>query len=60
MPQPATSLAIVFADMSGSTHLYETLGDEAAQRLGVKCLSVLRQVIRRHGRAYSKLLKMKS
>jgi class 3 adenylate cyclase len=30
MPIAASELAVLFADVSGSTRLYETLGDERA------------------------------
>lgn len=34
-------LAILFADISGSTALYEKLGDELARRLVARCLSIM-------------------
>jgi len=34
-------LAILFADISGSTALYEKLGDELARRLVSRCLSIM-------------------
>ena len=45
---PADSLAIVFADISGSTSLYELLGDAAARhRIGI-CLEQLTRVVIAH------------
>ena len=41
-------LAILFADISGSTSLYENLGDESALKLVSSCISVLSKVIVRH------------
>src|SRR5258708_5679850 len=42
-------LAILFADVSGSTKLYETLGDaEALQTIG-RCLDIMRKVCEEHG-----------
>jgi adenylate cyclase len=38
----ARHLAIVFADVSGSTHLYETLGDVEALRTVGRCLEIVR------------------
>lgn len=35
------NLAVLFADMDGSTKLYELYGDETAHRLTAECLSVL-------------------
>ncbi|HPI92410.1 MAG TPA: adenylate/guanylate cyclase domain-containing protein [Deltaproteobacteria bacterium] len=41
-------LAILFADISGSTGLYDKLGDERAHKLVSTCLSVLSEVVARH------------
>ena len=41
-------LAILFADISGSTSLYENLGDESALKLVSSCISELSEVIVRH------------
>ncbi|HEV8711353.1 MAG TPA: adenylate/guanylate cyclase domain-containing protein [Candidatus Binatia bacterium] len=49
MEQSAVSLTIVFADISGSTRLYEMLGDVRARERTSQCLSVLTEVIKRHG-----------
>lgn len=42
-------LTILFADVSGSTKLFETLGDEAARRIVSGVLQVLAEITRRHG-----------
>ncbi|MCC7081006.1 MAG: adenylate/guanylate cyclase domain-containing protein [Burkholderiales bacterium] len=53
---PATELtapfpAVLFADISGSTMLYEKLGDAAAKTLVDECLEIMRSVtVRRGGR----------
>lgn len=49
MPQSPQSLAILFADISGSTRLYDTLGDQAALGQIEQCLGLLGGVARRHG-----------
>lgn len=48
MSNENVSLAILFADISGSTHLYETLGDEEALERIERCLAVLSAVSRKH------------
>ncbi len=40
-----TSCAILFADISGSTQMYDLLGDEVAKRTIDKCLSQLQVVV---------------
>lgn len=49
MPQPPLSLAILFADISGSTRLYDTLGDKPALAQIEQCLALLGGIARRHG-----------
>jgi adenylate cyclase len=44
----STNLAILFADVSGSTKLYETLGNTRAETVISKTLDVLRQSASRH------------
>ena len=44
-----TKCAVLFADVAGSTQLYETLGDEAARLLVGNCLQSLSRVTERHG-----------
>lgn len=45
MARQAATLAIVFADISGSTRLYETLGDQAARELVAECLGVMTEQV---------------
>ena len=46
-PETAT-LAILFADISRSTQIYETVGDKAAQELVGDCLARLSEVTVQH------------
>ena len=41
-------LAVLFADISGSTSLYESLGNQVAQKIVADCLQRLGQVARQH------------
>lgn len=43
------SAAVLFADISGSTTLYETLGDTLAKTLIDECLAAMRRATARHG-----------
>ncbi len=50
MTAPQTRpLAILFADISGSTRLYDTLGDTRALQCVAQCLQHLRKETERHG-----------
>lgn len=40
---------ILFADITGSTRLYERLGDQAARAAIADCLTCLQQVVEQHG-----------
>ena len=42
------TLAILFADIAKSTHLYETLGDKMAQNLIGRCLTLFSRVAEAH------------
>lgn len=48
MPRTDLICAILFADISGSTNLYETLGDKDAHTLVSACITVLERVIAEH------------
>ena len=48
MARKSATLAIVFADISGSTRLYESLGDQVARELVAECLGLLTEHIDRH------------
>ena len=49
MAPKTTHLTIVFADISGSTRLYEVLGDAPARAQVASCLQILTDVTQRHG-----------
>lgn len=48
MAPKTTNLAILFADVSGSTRLFETLGDETARVKVSECLDTLTYVTKNH------------
>ena len=48
--------AVLFADVSGSTPLYEKLGDEAALAAINRCLDILRRRCLEHGGAVIKTI----
>jgi len=48
MAREEVSLAILFADVAKSTHLYETLGDQTAQNLIGSCLSLLSEITEKY------------
>ena len=48
MPEDA-QLAVLFADVSGSTQLYETLGDARARAIVARCIAVMTEATHRHG-----------
>lgn len=43
------TLAILFADVVGSTHLYEVLGDDRARATVQQCLAVMKQATEHYG-----------
>ena len=48
---PPSEMAVLFADISGSTRLYDTLGDAQAKKLIDECMGIMRSVIAQyHGR----------
>lgn len=49
MSQEDLILAILFADISGSTSMYENLGDAHAHKLVSSCISVLSEAVIQHG-----------
>lgn len=49
MGKQAANLSILFADISGSTRLYETLGDGVARGLVADCLGLLTEQVQRFG-----------
>jgi len=42
-------LAVLFADVSGSTQLYDTLGDVRARTIVARCIAVMTEATHRHG-----------
>lgn len=48
MARKAATLAIVFADISGSTRLYESLGDQTARQLIAECLEVMTEQVAKY------------
>ncbi|ETX07733.1 MAG: hypothetical protein ETSY2_09465 [Candidatus Entotheonella gemina] len=48
MTQPTDSRAILFADISGSTRLFETQGDELALKQVAQCMSLLAEITDKH------------
>jgi adenylate cyclase len=44
-----SDLVILFADVVGSTHLFEALGDEAARDVVAICVGVMRRATEQHG-----------
>ena len=48
MAPKSSNLAILFADISGSTRLFEQLGDSAAQVTITKCLEMLGNIAKKH------------
>ena len=49
MSAPSSELAVLFADVSGSTRLYETLGDERALAAVAHCLEVAKSACAGYG-----------
>jgi class 3 adenylate cyclase len=49
MTEPTRNLAILFADVAGSTRIYETLGDTEALALIGRCLAVVKGACEGHG-----------
>lgn len=48
MPQQIEKLAVLFADICGSTALYDLLGDDSARRLIARCISTMGREISAH------------
>ncbi len=47
--RPTAALAVLFADVVGSTRLYDTLGDEVAKQMIDECLATLQGVVLQYG-----------
>src|SRR5687768_13614330 len=48
MPDPPSFLAVLFVDISGSTRLYDSLGDDVASRRVARCIALLVDITRQH------------
>lgn len=42
-------LAVLFADVVGSTHIYDTLGDQRAREMIASCIDIMRAATEAHG-----------
>lgn len=47
--RPTATLAVLFADVVGSTRLYDSFGDTIAKQMIDECLAVLRAVVQQYG-----------
>lgn len=47
--KPAATMAVLFADIAGSTRLYDTLGDTQAKQMVDECISLMRGIVARYG-----------
>ncbi len=56
MAKETATRAIVFADISGSTRLYEILGDSIARELVSQCLDLMTEHVNRHNGAVIKTI----
>lgn len=43
-----TEMSVLFADISGSTKLYDTLGDTQAKKLVDECIAIMRDIVARY------------
>jgi class 3 adenylate cyclase len=48
MPGENVEVSILFADVCGSTRLYETLGDQRAQQVIGECITFMMEIVERH------------
>lgn len=47
--RPTATMAVLFADVVGSTRLYDSFGDTVAKQMIDECLAVLRAVVQQYG-----------
>jgi class 3 adenylate cyclase len=47
--KPPVTMAVLFADISGSTRLYDTLGDTQAKMMVDECITLMRGIVARYG-----------
>ena len=48
MARKNVKLSIVFADISGSTRLYESLGDQVARQLIAECIELMTEQVTKY------------
>jgi class 3 adenylate cyclase len=48
-PSKATTMSVLFADVAGSTKLYDTLGDTQAKQMIDECIDLMRSIVKRYG-----------
>lgn len=56
MAPKTTNLAIVFADISGSTKLYEALGDAVARKICAETIEAISNVVKKHNGTVIKII----
>jgi class 3 adenylate cyclase len=49
MRKPAATMAVLFADIAGSTKLYDTLGDTQAKKMVDECITLIRGIVAQYG-----------
>ena len=47
--KPAATMAVLFADIAGSTKLYDTLGDTEAKNMVDECIALIRGIVAQYG-----------
>ena len=47
--KPTTTMAVLFADIAGSTKLYDTLGDTQAKKMVDECIALMRVIVAKYG-----------
>ena len=47
--KPPTTMAVLFADIAGSTKLYDTLGDTQAKKMVDECITLMRGIVEQYG-----------
>lgn len=47
--KPPATMAVLFADLAGSTRIYETLGDIQAKKMVDECIALMRSIVAQYG-----------
>ena len=47
--KPPPTMAVLFADIAGSTKLYDTLGDTQAKKMVDECITLMRGIVEQYG-----------